>query len=356
MNNEALEFLKKLMSVPTPSGYEMPGQKLVRDYMRRYADKVNVDIHGNVYGILNPKAKCHVMLAGHCDEIGLMIMHIDEKGFIGVASVGGVNVPLLQGERVTIHGRKGPVPAVIGTKPIHLMDAKERENSSVKIYDISLDIGAKSKEDAEKVVAPGDVVTVDSQWRNLRNGLVACRGFDDKIGAFIVADVLRYLKGKKINVGVYAVSTVQEEIGLRGARTAALGINPTIGIAVDVGHATDTPGINAKMTGDASLGKGPIIHRGPNFNHKLCDLFEKTAQRLKIKTQIQPIPSASGTDANMIQVSVAGGVAAYLVSVPLRYMHSAVEVLSLKDVEDVVRLIGEVICVLKGNERFEPIE
>lgn len=356
MNAESLKLLKNLMAVPTPSGYEMPGQKLIRDFMRNYADKVSVDVHGNVCGILNPKAKCRVMLAGHCDEIGLMVMHIDDKGFIGVASVGGVNVPLLQGERVTIHGRKGSVPAVVGTKAIHLLDPKEREGAPVKIYDMSLDIGAKSKQDAEKFVAPGDIITIDSQWRDLLNGLVACRGFDDKVGAFIIADVLRYLKGKKLNVGVYAVSTVQEEIGLRGARTAALNVNPSIGIAVDVGHATDTPGINAKITGEALLGKGPIVHRGPNFNHKLCELFEKTAKRIKLPTQLQPIPSASGTDANMMQVSVAGGVATYLVSIPLRYMHSAVEVLSLKDVENCVRLIGEVICSLRGNEKFEPIE
>jgi len=355
MDAVALKFLKQLMAAPTPSGYEMPGQRIVRDYMRQYADTVRVDVHGNVCGVLNPKAECRVMLAGHCDEIGLMVMHIDDKGFIGVAAVGGVNVPLLQGERVTIHGKKGPVPAVVGAKPIHLLESKEREGGAVRLHEMSLDIGAKSRKDAEKVLALGDVATVDAEWRELRNGLVACRGFDDRVGAFIVSDVLRFLRGRRLKVGVHAVSTVQEEIGLRGARTAALGIDPAIGIAVDVGHATDAPGINAKLVGEASLDRGPILHRGPNFNPRLAERIEKTARQARIKVQMQPVPYASGTDANMIQVSRAGGVAVHLVSVPLRYMHSAVEVLALKDVEATVRLIGEVILGLRGDESFVPL-
>jgi endoglucanase len=321
--------------------------------MKKFADEVKTDVHGNVHGILNPGGKVKVMLSGHCDEIGLMVMYIDKDGYISFGSVGGVNVPLLQGERVLIHGSKGPVPGVIGVKPIHLMTEKERESSIGKVHELWIDIGAKDKKDAEKVVEIGDVATIDTGWIQLRNDLIACRGFDDRIGAFVVADVLRLLKGKKINAEVHAVSTVQEELGLRGAKTAAFGIDPDIGIAVDVGFGTDFPGINAKMVGEAKLGEGPILHRGPNFNHKLVDMLRKAAKTAKVKTQMQAIPRGSGTDANAIQINRAGA-AAGLISIPNRYMHSPVEVVSMKDTEATVKLIAALIQDLKGNENLIP--
>jgi endoglucanase len=351
MNATALTFLRDLLSKPTPSGYEQPGQRVVTAYMKKYADSVRTDVHGNVHGVLNPDAPFRVMLAGHCDEIGLMVMHIDDKGFIYFQMVGGINVRLLQGERIVIHTAKGPVPGVIGVKAIHLMDQKEREAGASKIEDLWIDIGAKNRKEAEKLVQLGDVATVNSGWMELRNGLVACRAFDDRIGAFVIADVLRVLKGKKLNVAVHAVSTVQEEIGLRGAKTAAHAVDPQVGIAVDVGHATDTPKADAKRTGEAKLGEGPILHRGANFNPKLGAVVEKTARSAQIKTQMQPSPRGTGTDANAIQLNQAG-VAATLVSVPTRYMHSPVEVIALKDAENAVKLVAAIIQKLKGTEDF----
>lgn len=353
MRAESLEFLKDLLSKPTPSGYEMPGQEVVRSYMKSYADSVTTDVHGNVHGVINPKGKIKVMLAGHCDEIGLMVMHIDDKGYLYFAAVGGVNVPLLQGERVLVHGKKGSIPGVIGVKPIHLMDAKERQSPSHKIHDLWIDIGAKNRKDAEKYVTPGDVATIDTGWIDLKNGLVACRGFDDRIGAFTVAEVLRLLKGKEMNAAVHAVTTVQEEVGLRGAKTAADAIRPDVGIAVDVGFATDAPHMNVKMVGEAKLGGGPILHRGPNFNHTLFDLLEKSAKKARIKVQQQPIPRGSGTDANAIQMSHSGAAAA-LISIPNRYMHSPVEMIHLKDVEQTAKLIAELILSLKPSQTFVP--
>lgn len=351
MDGKALEFLKELMSKPTPSGYEQPGQKVVAEYLGRFADEVTSDTHGNVRGVLNPGGKIRVMLAGHCDEIGLMVMHIDEKGFIYVSAVGGVNVPLLQGERILIHGKKGPVPGVIGVKAIHLMTPEERKKSVSEIHEIWVDIGAKNRKDAEKYVALGDVATIATGWIDLKNGLIAARGFDDRIGAFIVADVLRLLKGKKLAAEVHAVSTVQEEIGLRGAHTAAYGVDPHVGLAVDVGFATDFPGVNAKQVGEAKLGAGPILHRGPNFNPRVVTLLDEAAKKAKLKTQMQPIPRGSGTDANAIQMTRAG-VPAGLISIPNRYMHSPVEMIALKDAEDAVKLIAQFILALKPNEKF----
>lgn len=353
MKAEALDFLKDLLAKPTPSGYEMPGQEVVRKHMGKYADSVSTDVHGNVHGVLNPQGKVKIMLAGHCDEIGLMIMHIDKDGFLYFAAVGGVNVPLLQGEKVLVHGKKGDVPGVIGVKPIHLMDEKERQSSVGKISSLWIDIGAKDKKDAEKFVALGDVATIDKGWTELKNDRVCCRGFDDRIGAFVVADVLRLLKGKKLNAAVYAVSTVQEEIGLRGAKTAAEALRPDIGIAVDVGFATDAPNMDAKMVGEAKLGGGPILHRGPNFNHKLYELLDKSAAHNKIPVQMQPIPRGSGTDANAMQLSHSGCAAA-LISIPNRYMHSPVEVVHLKDVENTVKLIAAFIEGVRPGEKYIP--
>ncbi len=354
MNSTATAFLRELLQQPTPSGYEQRGQAVVTAYMRRYTDQVRTDVHGNVHGIINPEGAYRVMLAGHCDEIGLMIMHIDDKGLLYFSCVGGVNVALLQGERVKIHTRKGDLAGVIGTKPIHLMDAKEREGGKAwKAHELWIDIGAKNRKSAQKWVELGDVATIDSGWIDLCDGRVACRGFDDRVGAFIVADVLRLLKDKPLKVAVHAVSTVQEEIGLRGAQTAAFGVDPAVGIAVDVGFATDQPDVDAKRMGEALLGGGPITHRGPNFNPHVVEGLSQAARAAKINTQMQPIARGSGTDANAMQLCRAG-VASALLSVPTRYIHSPVEIVSLEDVRDTTRLIAAYLLSLDGKERFEP--
>ncbi len=351
MNKQSLQFLKNLLATPTPTGSETEGQKLVADYMGQYADSVTTDIHGNVHGVMNPGANVRVMLAGHCDEIGLMVQHIDDKGFITMSALGGVTVTLLQGERVIIQGNKGPVPGVFGVKPIHLMTPEERKQPIDKIHELWVDIGAKNRKDAEKLVSLGDVATINTGWIELANGLVACRAFDNRIGAFVVSDVLRLLKNAKLNVAVHAVSTVQEEVGLRGARTAAFGIDPHIGIAVDVGFASDFPGINEKIIGKANAGDGPILHPGPTYNPALLKILKKSASKIKMKTQIQPESRGMSTDAYAIQMTRAG-VAAALISVPTRYMHSPVETISLKDAEDTVKLIAEVLKSLTGKEKL----
>ncbi len=349
MNKNALAFLQRLLALPTPSGAETRGQALVADYMHPFADRVSTDVHGNVHGVLNPGAAVRVMLAGHCDEIGLMVQHIDDKGYLTMSALGGVTVSLLQGERLIIQGRKGPVPGVIGVKPIHLMTEEERKAPINLIHDLWVDIGARNRKDAEKLVALGDVATIDSGWIELANGMIACRAFDNRIGAFVIADVLRLLKGKKLNVAVHAVSTVQEEVGLRGARTAAYAVDPHIGIAVDVGFATDYPGMNAKITGEAKAGNGPVLHPGPTYNPTVLELLKKAAVKSGIKTQIQPEARGVSTDAYALQLS-RGGVAAGLISIPTRYIHSPVETLSLRDAENAVKLLAAFIENLTGTE------
>lgn len=352
MNKESFGFLKALMQQASPSGFEVPAQKVVRSRMRDCADRVYTDVHGNVVGILNEKAKFKLMLAGHVDEIGLMIIHIDNHGFIYFAAIGGWDPVVAVGQRVWISSARGKVCGVIGRKPIHLMDQSDK-SKEVKIVDLWIDIGAKDKKDALKAVAVGDSIVVRNDFIEMRNGLVSARAFDDRVGAWVVTEVLRKLSGKKLKIAVYAVSTVQEEIGLRGGITSAYSIHPHAGIAVDVGFASDFPMSDPKKTGEVSLGAGAILHRGGNINPVLGKLLCEVARKKKIKYQMQAEPRATGTDANPIQLA-RGGCAAALVSVPNRYMHTPVEVVSLKDLDAIVALLAECALALTGNEDFIP--
>jgi endoglucanase len=356
MERSALEFLKKLVETPSPSGFEQPAQKLVRDRLKEVVDELRTDVHGNVIAVQNPDAPLRVMLAGHCDEIGLMVTHIgdheDDKGYLFFAAIGGIDPSILAGQRVEIHDARGRVEGVIGRKAVHLMEPEERGKPS-KIREYWIDIGAKDRKDALGAVAVGDPITLSRRFVELRNGLVSGRGFDDRVGAWTVVETLRRIRKMKLHCGVYGVSTVQEEIGLRGAKTAAFGIEPHAGIAVDVGFASDHPGADKKVIGDVSLGKGPILHRGANINPVLATLMEKAAKAARIPFQMQAEPGATGTDANAIQVNRAGAAAAVM-SVPNRYMHTPVEVCSLKDLDNGVSLLVATLRAIKPNQKFIP--
>ncbi|MBM4041532.1 MAG: M42 family metallopeptidase [Planctomycetes bacterium] len=352
MDKDALAFLEKLVTTPSPSGYEQPGQKLMRERMAAFADSVRTDVHGNVIAALNAAAPLRVMLAGHVDEIGLMVNHITKEGYIYVHQIGGVDPVVAIAQRVVIHNTKGPVSGVVGRKAIHLTDPDDR-GKPMKLHELWIDIGAKNQKDAQKLVSMGDPITFDVGLTHLRNNLVTARAFDDRMGAFVVAETLRKLKGKKLAVAVYGVSTVQEEVGLRGARTSAYGIDPQAGIAIDVGHATDTPGVEKTRAGDFACNKGPIVCRGANINPVLYEMIVDAAKRTKIPIQIEGAPGGTGTDANAIQISRAG-VAAGLVSVPCRYMHSPCEVISLKDLDQTSDLLAALLVRMPAEVDFTP--
>jgi endoglucanase len=352
MDRKSLDLLRELMELPSPSGFEQPVQRLLRKHMKGFADSVRSDVHGNAIGALNEKAPLRVMLAGHSDEIGLMITHIDNEGYLYFAAVGGVDASLYPGLRVEIHAAGGLVPGCVGKVPIHLMEDKEKKEVP-KIHDLWIDIGAKDKADAEKAVAVGDVATVASSFQVLRNEVALSRGFDDRIGAFVVVEALRLVSKRKPKVAVFAVTTVQEELGIRGARTSAFSIDPHAGIAVDVGFASDFPGVNKKKVGDVKLGAGPLLHRGANINPVLGEHLLATAKKKKIPFQMSAEPRATGTDANVIQVT-RGGVAAALVSVPNRYMHTPVELVSLDDVGNAIRLLAEAVAAMPAKMDFTP--
>jgi endoglucanase len=357
MRSESFEFLKALAEAPSPSGYEQPAQKVFREYIRGHVDEVQTDVLGNASGLLKGrgKGKPTVMLAGHCDEVGFMVKYIDENGFLYFAPIGGIDDQLLPGKRVWIHAQNGPVMGVVGRKPIHLIDPKDREKV-VQFHNQFIDIGAKNKKEASRFIKIGDAVTFAGGLEKLIGDRVVSRGFDDKVGSFVVAEVLRRVGEKKERpwCSVYGVSTVQEELGLRGATTSAYQIQPDVGIAVEVGHASDYPDVDKKRVGEYKLGAGPLIARGANINPLVYELLIKTAKKTKIPVQILGAPRATGTDANVIQLS-RKGVATGLVSVPLRYMHTPTEVLSLKDLEATCRLLVEFIYELKEKMSFIPL-
>ncbi len=354
MRPESLSFLQSLLDTPSPSGFEQPVQQVVRSYAQQWADEIRTDVHGNVIAVKSPDATPRVMLAGHCDQIGLMVQHITDEGFLNFSAIGGVDVALLPGSRVYIHTADGPVLGVIGRKAIHLLEPEERKKAEVKIKKLWIDIGAENKEGAEALVAVSDPITFELGMHRLSDDLVAGPGFDDKVGAFVVMEALRLLHDGSLDCGLYCVSTVQEELGLRGARTSCFGIDPQVGIAVDVTHASDYPEAEKAVTGEVTLGKGPTIARGANINPVLHGLLIETARNNDIPYQPEPAPKATGTDANVMQISRAG-VAAALTSIPNRYMHTPIEVVSLSDLENTAKLLAETVARIDDEIDFTPV-
>ena len=352
MKKDSENFLRDLLNAPSPSGSEQSASAIFRDRVEGSADQVIPDVHGNTLAVLNPDAPFTFMLAGHIDEIGLMIKHIDDKGYIYVAQVGGMDTSILIGQRVRIMGAKGPVCGVIGRKAIHLIKPEDRKKP-VEMEGLWVDIGAKDRKDAEKVVAIGDCMVIDVQYQRLRGDKVVARACDDKSGAFVVAEVVRALARRKLNISVIGVATVQEEVGLRGATTSSYTVNPDAGIAVDVGFASDHPDMDPKERGEVKLGGGPNLHRGPNMNPALTAELVKTAEALKMPYQMTAEPRGTGTDANAMQLS-RGGAATALVSIPNRYMHTPVEVISLRDLDQIVRLLVELLAKHPASRDYRP--
>ncbi len=354
MRQQSLDFLRRIADAPSPSGYEQPAARLYRAYTEPFADQVTTDVHGSVAAVLNPAASMRIMLAGHMDELGFIVHHIDDQGQLHFRTIGGHDSAVAIGQRLWIYGRER-IAGVIGRTAIHLQNEEERKKKP-EIKDMWIDIGAASRAEAEAVVSLGDVATYQCEFQPLMNDRATARGFDNKMGTFVVAEALRLLKeegGLHPEVGVYAVATVQEEIGLRGARTAAYGIAAQTGLAVDVNHATDYPGVNKVLHGQLELGKGPSVSRGPNTNPVTFALITAAAREAGIAYQVSVSAAGTGTDANAMQLNRAG-MATGLLGVPLRYMHTPVELLSLKDVEDCARLMAGYCRQVKPDTDFTP--
>lgn len=358
MVQESTKFLEDLLRTPSPSGFEQTIQSLIKKRVERFADDVEVDVHGNLMASVNPDGKVRVMLAGHCDQIGFMVTYIDDQGYLSIGSIGGIDASVVPGSRLKILAKSGVINGVIGHKPVHLVPLSERGNK-VELKKLWVDIGAESGEEAKSLICIGDPAVFEPRFERLGKNKISAPGCDDRVGVFVIMEALRIIAQesrlkKSFPVAVFAVSTVQEEIGLRGARTAAFGIDPHVGIAVDVTHASDNPAVEAKEIGSVKLGQGPTIARGANINPVLEELLVSTAKKGKLPYQPLSSPGATPTDANALQVTRAG-VATALIGIPNRYMHSQVEVVDMRDLECAAQLIAQTVMRLTAKMSFIPV-
>lgn len=352
METEATALLERLLSSPSPSGYEERIQEVARSYLRPHAEELTTDIHGNLIAGKNCSARPRLMFAGHCDQIGMLVSHVDDSGFVFAQPIGGWDPQQLVGQAMTIWTRQGPLPAVISRKPIHLLKDKERQQV-VELDQLWLDCGSSSKAQTLERVCIGDPVTLQLNHRHLLNQLISGPGLDNKTGMWSVIEGFRRAAERGIECALFSVSTVQEEIGLRGAKTAAGSIHPDVAIAVDVTHASDCPTIDKQQNGDLRLGRGPVLFRGPNINPLVFERLRQLALDHRIPFQVAAIGRAASNDANVLQLH-GGGVATGLVAIPNRYMHSAVEVCSLEDLDHAAELLALFAVHLSSTDDFRP--
>ncbi len=346
-------FLENLLKTPGTSGFEQDIQAVVREFVTPFSDTVDTDVHGNLIATVNPSGNRRILLDAHCDQIGLIVRHIDDKGFLRVNPVGGWDMQILLGQKMLVHTDSGSIPGVIARKPIHLLEANERKTVP-KISDLWIDIGSASKSETAEFVRIGDSVTPEPSLRQLRNGRISGVSMDDRTGVWVVMNALKQVSKASPAACVTSVSAVQEEIGLRGAQTSAYNVNPEIGIAVDVTHATDCPGIDQNEFGDIKIGGGPVVVRGANANPRVFELLMDIAATHDIPVQINALARPASNDGAALQVS-RGGCAAGIVALPNRYMHSPVEVVAESDLEYAAKLLAQFCLAVQDDTSFVPV-
>ena len=355
MERASRELLDELLLTPSPTGAEQAVQRKVRDRFKDIAHVVEPDVHGNLILGLNTRAKKKVMLSGHADQIGYLVKHVSPQGYVYLDKLGGVDSGVVLGEHMIVHTRLGPVEGVIGRKPVHLQTGAEVQQIPVgnKIW---LDIGAKDKAEAERAVCVGDYVTFRMQVTDLRNELICSPGLDNKAGLFVCLEAMRQCARSRCDVALYVVSSVQEEIGSRGAATATSRLSPDVGIAVDVVPATDDPSndVPPQDVIPVRLRGGPTISTGPNTNPVVGHMLVEAAKRLDLPYQPDPSGKTAPNDARVIQTADSG-VAAASVGIPQRNMHTQVEVCALSDLEHTVRLLVDFIQSVRDDTDFRPI-
>jgi putative aminopeptidase FrvX len=345
-------FLTDLLKAKSPSGSEAQAQAVFDQHVKPHAQSYMNDVLGNRLASLNAKGSPTLMMAGHIDELGLIISFINKDGYLYFKTMGGHDRSIISGRRVIIQTAQGTVKGVTGKRAIHLMSADDRKKVP-EIHEIWIDIGAKTKTEALGRVSVGDVATYDHEFELINGSIGTARAFDNKVGAYIVGEALIRLAKEKarLNAKVVAVATTQEEIGVRGATTSAFSVNPHIALIVDVSHATDHPDCDHRKYGETKLGGGPIIARGPNINPKVYERIIACAKKLKIPYQLEAEAYPAGTDARAIQMAQ-GGVACGQICVPLRYMHTPSEMIDLQDVEDCIRLFTAFAKSVGKEESF----
>ena len=350
-SKQSLQFLKQLLDTPGPSGFESAPAKLWREDASKFA-KVRGDVAGNSIAEVNPDGAPTIMLAGHIDEIGVIVTYIDDEGYAYISPIGGWDPQVLVAQRIRFLGRDGDVFGVVGKKPIHLMKTEDREKAS-KMTDLWVDIGASSKDEATKRLSVGDPGVIDSRTMEFPNDRLVSRSIDDRIGAFIVLEALRRYSEKPGSAHVVAVATTQEEIGYRGggAGVCATCLGPQMALVVDVTFATDHPQVEKKEIGEAKIGGGPVLARGSIISPVVFNLLRKIAEKKKIPFTVQAAGRDTSTDADAIHIA-REGVATALVSVPNRYMHSPNEMVSLADVDHIATLLAETCRAVTSETDF----
>ena len=353
MRKESLNFLRTLVNTPSPSGHETRGQRVWLDYAGQFADETFSDAYGNCVAVLNKGGGPRIMLAAHADEIAMAVNYIDDNGFLYVRRVGGVDAAITKAQRIIIHTRQGGIKGVVGNVAPHLTK-QEGDPKLPKIHDIFIDIGAASRKEAETLVRIGDPITLADEFDLLRGDLAVARAFDNRIGTFAVAETLRLLKESKVklNAEICAVSNVQEEVGLLGARQIAYSLKPDMALVVDVTHATDYPTVSKAQHGDIKVGSGPALTHGGCNHPGVVARLEEVAAKHKIPLQHEAMSATSGTDTDVI-FWTRGGIASALISLPNRYMHSPVEVVSLRDLEWIPQLMAAFVQSVKKGEAFK---
>jgi putative aminopeptidase FrvX len=350
-----IQFLERLLDAAGPSGFEVRPARVWRKEAETFADRVSVDVSGNSVAEINSEGSPRVMLAGHVDEIGLQITHIDEKGFVFVDEIGGWDPQVLVGQRVTILGREKDVPGVVGRKPIHLIQAEERSKAA-KVKELWVDVGAASRDEVLALgLRVGDPMVLATRMVRLAGDRIVSRAIDDRIGAYVVLEALRKLAGERPKAAVAAVATAQEEIGHTGggARTSAYALDPQVALVVDVTFSTDVPDIDKKELGEHMIGGGPVLSRGSAAHPVVFERLVEAAEAEKIPHTIQAQPKATRTDADAIFLSRAG-VPTGLISIPNRYMHSPNELVSLADVRHAIDLIAAFVRRLEPGVDLTP--
>jgi endoglucanase len=353
MREQSLEFLKTLVNTPSPVGHEVRGQRVWLDYAGQFADTTFSDAYGNCVAVLNKGGSPRLMLAGHADEIAMAVNYITDEGYIYVRKMGGIDPAITRAQRVLIHTRNGSIKGVVGNVAPHLKK-DEDEPKPPKMHDLFIDIGAGDRKEAAKLAQIGDPVTLSDEFDVLRNELVVARAFDNRIGTFAVAEALRLLKETKgkLQAEVCAVSNVQEEVGLLGVRQIAYSLQPDVALIVDVTHATDYPTVSKTQHGDIRIGRGPTLTRGGCNHPEVVARIEAVANARRIPFQREAMSSTSGTDADAV-FWTRGGIASALISLPDRYMHSPVELISLKDLQLIPELLAAFAVSLKKGEQFK---
>ncbi|MEX2111145.1 MAG: M42 family metallopeptidase [Gemmatimonadaceae bacterium] len=351
LSPDSITFLKKLLDTPGPSGFESAPAKVWREQARQFAE-VRGDVAGNSIAEVNGGGKPTIMLAGHIDEIGVIVSYVDDQGYAYIQPIGGWDPQVLIGQRLRFTGRKGDVFGVIGKKPIHLIKAEEKEKAA-KFVDLWVDLGARTKKEAEEMISVGDPGVIDSRTMEFPNGRLVSRSIDDRIGAFVVLEALRRYAAKPGPAKVVAVATTQEEIGYRGggASVCATCINPQMAIVVDVTFAIDHPGIEKKEHGESAIDSGPVLTRGSIISPVVLDLLRKTAEKRKIPVTLHAAGRETSTDADAIHIA-REGIATALVSIPNRYMHSPNEMVSIQDLDRAADLIAETCRVITAKTDF----